>query len=61
MNALSTTKRATGVALLLALASMSLTGCAVVGGIFKAGVGLGIIGVVLLLALVGGAIALIKR
>ena len=38
---------------LLVLASLILPGCEVIGGIFKAGVWVGVIGVVLVLALVG--------
>jgi hypothetical protein len=37
---------------LLVLASLALPGCEVIGGIFKAGVWVGVIGVVIVLAIV---------
>ena len=38
---------------LLVLASVALPGCEVIGGIFKAGVWVGVLGVVFVLAVVG--------
>jgi Flp pilus assembly protein TadB len=40
---------------------LSLTGCQVIGDIFKAGVGVGIFVVVVLVAIVGGIVALVSR
>jgi hypothetical protein len=45
-------------ALLLA-ASASLTGCAAIADIFKAGIWVGVLGVVVLVGIVGGAAALL--
>jgi hypothetical protein len=38
-----------------------LSGCAVIGDIFKAGMGVGIFAVVLVIAVVGGIAALVSR
>lgn len=45
------------------LAGLVLTqpGCRVVGGVFKAGLWVGIIGVVLVVALVAGLVSLLRR
>jgi hypothetical protein len=40
---------------------LSLSGCQVIGDIFKAGVGVGIFVVVVLVAIVGGIAALVTR
>ena len=45
----------------LLLASTQLTGCAVVKGIFKAGVWAGVLGVVAVIALIGYAISKLGR
>jgi hypothetical protein len=45
---------------LLALLGMSAAGCEVVGGIFKAGVGVGAFAVILVVALVVFAVAKMK-
>jgi hypothetical protein len=47
--------------LLLLVAALSLTGCELVGDIFKAGLWVGILAVVGLVVVIGGAIALVKR
>ncbi len=58
---MTTLQRSSGtVALCLALA-LTISGCAAIEGIFKAGLWVGIIGVVLLLALVGGVVSIIRR
>ena len=44
-----------------AVALLSLSGCQVIGDIFKAGVGVGIFAVVVVIALVGGLVALVSR
>jgi len=46
---------------LLALFSAMLSGCNVIKGIFKAGVGVGVVAVVLVVAVIGGAIAMLRR
>jgi len=38
-----------------------LSGCNVIKGIFKAGVGVGVVAVVLVVAVIGGAIAMLRR
>jgi hypothetical protein len=50
-------------ALVLAAAScaMLLSGCAVIGDIFKAGVGVGIFMVVAVLALIGGVVFMVTK
>lgn len=55
-----TTRRIAPILALVALAS-ALSGCAAIEGIFKAGLWVGIIAVVALVALIGGAITLLKR
>jgi hypothetical protein len=61
VNKMNTLQRSGGtVALFMALA-MSVSGCAAIEGIFKAGLWVGVIAVVLVLGLVGGAVALLKR
>jgi hypothetical protein len=40
---------------------LTASGCRVIGGIFKAGVGVGIFAVLVLMAIVGGIAALIGR
>ena len=40
---------------------VSLPGCRAIGDIFKAGVGVGVIAVVVVVALVGGVVALVSR
>jgi hypothetical protein len=47
-------------AALILAAGTSLTGCAAIGDIFKAGVWSGVIVVVILFAIVGGAVALLR-
>lgn len=46
---------------LLALGALMLGGCAAVEGIFKAGLWVGIVAVVALVAVVGGVAALLRR
>jgi hypothetical protein len=48
---------------ILASAAMllSLPGCRIVGDIFKAGMGVGIVAVVFVLAIAGGLVALLSR
>lgn len=41
--------------------ALPLSGCRVIGGIFKAGVGVGVVAVLLVLALIGGLAALFMR
>ena len=45
----------------IAMSLFELEGCSVVKGIFKAGVGVGVVLVVTVLALLGGAAALLTR
>jgi hypothetical protein len=47
--------------LLVALSVMTTTGCAVIGGIFKAGVWVGAIAIILIIGLLGGAVMMISR
>ena len=42
----------------LLIAASLFSGCAVIGGIFKAGAGVGVIAVLFVLAVVGGAVAI---
>lgn len=56
---LQAVRRASFLAALVAL-SVSLTGCAAVKGIFKAGVWVGILGVVVLIALAAGGLSLFR-
>ena len=44
---------------LLVVSAMTVTGCEVIGGIFKAGVWTGIVGFVVLLAIVLGVVKLV--
>ena len=44
----------------LIVASAGLTGCAAIKGIFKAGVWTGVLGLVLLIALVGGGLSFLR-
>ena len=46
---------------LLACCALLLGGCAAIEGIFKAGLWVGIVAVVALVAVVGGAAALLRR
>lgn len=46
---------------LLVLFSAMLSGCSLVEGIFKAGVGVGVVAVVLVMAVIGFAIAMLRR
>jgi hypothetical protein len=58
---MNTLQRSSGlVGLCLALA-MATSGCSVIEGIFKAGLWVGVIGVLLLVGVVGGIFALLKR
>ncbi|MEO8801059.1 MAG: hypothetical protein ABI551_24420 [Polyangiaceae bacterium] len=49
------------VGIFAAIAAFLLSGCAVVGGIFKAGVWVGVLAVVGLFVVIGGAAALLGR
>ncbi len=49
------------VGIFAAIAAFLLSGCAVVGDIFKAGVWVGVLAVVGLVVVVGGAAALLRR
>lgn len=54
-------KRGSYAAPLLACCALMLGGCAAIEGIFKAGLWVGIVAVVALVAVVGGAAALLRR
>lgn len=60
MNHLARIRTPLFVAALLAL-PMTASGCRVIGGIFKAGVGVGIFSVILIIAIIGGLAALFGR
>jgi hypothetical protein len=57
--AMSLNRTQIGSLAVLASLAQSLTGCAVIGGIFKAGVWVGVIAVVLVIALLLGIVRLI--
>jgi len=52
---------AIAVPVLFASLALMLSGCAAIEGIFKAGLWVGIIAVVVVVAVVGGAVALLRR
>ena len=61
---MTSSQRIQRVSSLLAISAtmvMSLSGCRVIGGIFKAGMGVGIFLVIVVLAIVGGIAALLGR
>lgn len=47
--------------LLSVLAATSLTGCSALEGIFKAGLWVGVVGILVVVAIIGGAVALLKK
>ncbi|MGN6638939.1 MAG: hypothetical protein ACTHJ8_08500 [Mucilaginibacter sp.] len=47
--------------LILALAMTALSGCAVIGGIFKAGVAVGVIVIVVIIAIIIWVISLFRK
>jgi hypothetical protein len=61
MRTLALNKRGPYAAPLLACCAMLLGGCAAIEGIFKAGLWVGIVAVVALVAVIGGAAALLRR
>lgn len=47
--------------LLLALFSMLLTGCETIGNIFEAGVWVGVIGIIIVIAVIGLLVSVLRR
>lgn len=60
MNHLARIRTPLLLAALMAL-PMTASGCRVIGGIFKAGVGVGVLAVILVVAIIGGLAALLGR
>jgi len=61
MSSLSRIPARVALTLPAAVVLLSLSGCQVIGDIFKAGVGVGIFAVVALVAIVGGIVAMVSR
>jgi hypothetical protein len=61
MSSLSRIPGRVALTLPAAVVLLSLSGCQVIGDIFKAGVGVGIFAVVALVAIVGGIVAMVSR